>query len=112
MVGMEKCDPAMMAFHLCYSSIKNALDSHINAVVSSSFAQHLIPSEVHMIIISTPCMPSGDKVNMLLEAVEKHISTDSNAVKVFAEVLRKQGSYLTTIGYDLENTYCKYLYIQ
>ena len=86
-VGADTSDPAMMALQMCYSNIKNALDTHINTVVSSSFSQCLIPSDIHSTIISSPSMPSGDKV--------------------FAKILRDQGSYLSVIGSDLENTYCE-----
>ena len=106
-VGVDTSDPAMMALQMCYSNIKNALDTHINTVVSSSFSQCLIPSDIHSTIISSPSMPSGDKVNMFLNAVELQISVDGNSVKVLAEVLRDQGSYLSVIGSDLENTYCE-----
>ena len=98
----------MMAFKLCYSNIKKALDSHITAVADLSFAQSLIPSKVHKTIISTPSMPSGEKVMILLEAVEKRISEGSDKVEVFAKVLRDQGSYLSVIGDDLKNTYREY----
>ena len=94
-----------MALQLCYSDIKIALDSHINVVVSSSFSQCLVPSATHLAIISSLSMPPGDKVNMFLNAVEEKIAADSNSVKVFADVLRDQGSYLGVIGSDLENTY-------
>ena len=107
----ETSNPAMMAFKLCYSSIKKALDSHITAVADSSFAQSLIPSKVHKNIISTPYMPSGEKVKILLEAVEKRISEGSDKVKVFAKLLREQGSYLSVTGEDLMNTYREYIYI-
>ena len=107
---VETSNPAMMAFKLCYSNIKKALDSHITAVADSSFAQSLIPSKVHKNIISTPYMPSGEKVKILLEAVEKRISegSDTCKVEVFAKVLREQGSYLSVIGDDLKNTYREY----
>ena len=95
----------MMAFKLCYSSIKKALVSHITPVADSSFAQSLIPSTVHTNIISTPTMPSGEKMKILLEAVEKRIY---DKVEVFAKVLRDQGSYLSVIGDDLKNTYREY----
>ena len=108
---MDTSDPAMMALQMCYSNIKNALDTHINTVVSSSFSQCLIPSDIHSTIISSPSMPSGDKVNMFLNAVELQISVDGNSVKVLAEVLRDQGSYLSVIGSDLENTYCECHYL-
>ena len=98
----------MMAFKLCYSNIKKALDSHIIAVADSSFAQSLIPSKDHKNIVSTPSMPSGEKVTILLEAVEKHISEGSDKVEVFVKILRDQGSYLSVIGDDLMNTYREY----
>ena len=110
-IGMDTSDPAMMAFQLCYSDIKTALDSHINAVVSSSFSQCLVPASIHSTIICSLSMPSGGKVNMFLNAVEGKISVDSNSVKVFAKVLRDQGSYLNVIGSDLDNTYGEYLYL-
>ena len=100
-IGLD--DPAVMALQLCYSDIKKALDSHITAVVSSSFSQCLIPSDIHSTIISSLSMPSSDKVNMFLNAVERQISADN--IKVFADILRDQGSYLSVIGGDLENTY-------
>ena len=103
-VGVD--DPAVMALQLCYSDIKKALDSHITAVVSSSFSQCLVPSDIHSTIISSLSMPSGDKVNMFLDAVERQISADN--IKVFSDVLRDQGSYLSVIGSDLENTYGEY----
>ena len=108
-IDQDTCDPAMMALQLCYSDIKTALDTHIAVVASSCFSKCLVPAEIHSTIISSPSMPSGDKVNMFLNAVETQISADSNSVKVFAEVLRDQGSYLSVIGIDLENTYCEYL---
>ena len=108
LLGVETSNPAMMAFKLCYSNIKKALDSHITAVADSSFAQSLIPSKVHKTIISTPSMPSGEKVKILLEVVEKRISEDSDKVEIFAKVLREQGSYLSVIGDDLKNTYREY----
>ena len=104
-------DLAVMALQLCYSDIKTALDSHITAVVSLSFSQSLISSDVNSTIINSPSLPSGDKVNMFLNAVEKKIAVDSNSVKVFADVLRDQGSYLSVIGSDLENTYGEYLHL-
>ena len=107
LVGVETSNPAMMAYKLCYSNIKKALGSHITAVADSSYAQRLIPSKVYKNIISTPSMPSGEKVKIFLEAVEKHIS-EGNKVEVFAKVLRDQGSYLSVIGDDLKNTYRKY----
>ena len=107
LVGADTSDPAMMALQMCYSNIKNALDTHLNTVVSLSFSQCLIPSDIHSTIISSPSMPSGDKVNMFLNAVERQISVDGNSVKVLAGVLRDQGSYLSVIGSDLENTYCE-----
>ena len=108
---MDTSDPAMMAFQLCYSNIKKALDSHITVVVSSSFSQCLVSSDIHSTIINTHSMPCGDKINTFLNAVESHISTDSNSVKVFAEVLRDQGSYLSVIGNELEKTYCEYYHL-
>ena len=109
-IGVDtSSDPAVMALQLCYSDIRTALDSHITVVVSSSFSQSLIPSEVHSTIINSPSLPSGDKVNMFLNAVEKKIAVDNNSVKVFADVLRDQGSYLSVIGSDLEYTYGEYL---
>ena len=110
-IGLDTSEPAVMALQLCYSDIKKALDSHINAVVSSSFSQCLVPSDIHSIIISSPSMPSGDKVNMFLNAVERKISADSKSVKVFAKVLRDQGSYLSVIGGDLENTHGEYFHL-
>ena len=107
-IGVETSNPAMRAFKLCYSNIKKALDSHITVVADSSFAQSLIPSKVHKNIISTPYMPSGEKVKILLEAVEKHISESRDTIEVFAKVLRDQGSYLGVIGDDLMNTYREY----
>ena len=107
-LGAETSNPAMMAFKLCYSNIKKALDSHITAVADSSFAQSLIPSKVHKNIISTPSMPSGEKVKILLQAVEKRISEGSDKVQVFANLLRDQGSYLSVTGDDLMNTYREY----
>ena len=107
-IGVDTSDPAMMALQLCYSNLKKALDSHITAVVSSSFSQCLLSSDIHSAIISTHSMPSGDKVNMFLNAVEKKIAVDSHSVKVFAGVLRDQGSYLSVIGNNLEKTYCEY----
>ena len=107
MLGAETSNPPMMAFKLCYSKIKKALDSHIIAVADSSFSQSLISSKVHKNIINTPSMPSGEKIKILLEAVEKQISEGSDKVKVFAKVLRDQGSYLSVIGDDLKNTYCE-----
>ena len=104
-VGVD--DPAVVALQLCYSDIKKALDSHITAVVSSSFSQSLVPSDIHSTIISSLSMPSGDKVNMFLDAVERQISADN--IKVLADVLRDQGSYLSVIGSDLENTYGEYI---
>ena len=98
----------MMAFKLCYSKIKKALDSHVTPVADSSFAKSLIPSKVHKNIISTLYMPSGEKVMILLEAVEKSISEGSDKVEIFAKVLRDQGSYLSVVGDDLKNTYCEY----
>ena len=112
LLGVDTIDPAVMALQLCYSDIKTALDSHINAVVSSSFSQCLVPAGIHSTIICSPSMPSGNKVNMFLNAVEGKISVDNNSVKVFAKVLRDQGSYLTVIGSDLENTYGEYLYLR
>ena len=56
-------------------------------------------------------MPSGDKVNMFLKAVEGKILADKNSIEVFAKVLRKQGSYLSVIGSDLEYTYGEYTFI-
>ena len=110
-VGVDTSDPAVMALQLCYSDTKKALDSHITAVVSSSFSQCLVPSHIHSTIINSQSMPSGDKVNMFLEAVERKISADNNLVKVFAKVLRDQGSYLSVIGSDLENMYGEYLHL-
>ena len=115
-VGVD--NPAVTALQLCYSDIKKALDSHITAVVSSSFSQCLVPSDIHSTIISSSSMPSGDKVNMFLNAVERQISADN--IKVFSDVLRDQGSYLSVIGGDLENTYgeyphplaCRYIFIK
>ena len=104
-VSVGADDPAAMALQLCYSDIKKALDSHITAVVSSSFSQCLIPSGIHSTIINSPSMPSGDKVDMFLNAVERKVSADNNSVKVFADVLKDQGSYLCVIGSDLEYTY-------
>ena len=108
-VGADTSDPAMMALQMCYSDIKNALDTHINAVVSTSFLQCLIPSDIHSTIISSCTFYAlcSDKVNMFLNAVERQIFADGNSVKVFADVLRDQGSYLSVIGGDLENTYCE-----
>ena len=105
-IGLDASDPAVMALQLCYNDIKKALDSHITAVVSSSFSQCLVPLDIHSTIISSPSMPSGDKVNMFLNAVERQISADN--IKVFSDVLRDQGSYLSVIGGDLENTYGEY----
>ena len=110
-VGVNTNDPAVMALQLCYEDIKKALDSHITAVASSSFSQCLVPSDIHSTIINSPCMPSGDKVNRFLDAVERKISADNNLVEVFAKVLRDQGSYLSVIGSDLENTYGEYLHL-
>ena len=111
-IGVDtSSDLAVMALQLCYSDIKTALDSHITAVVSSSFSQSLISSDINSTIINSPSMPSGDKVNMFLNAVERKIAVDSNSVKVFADVLRDQGSYLSVIGSDLENTYGEYLHL-
>ena len=107
-IGVDTSDPALMALQLCYSDIKTALDSHITAVVSSSFSHCLIPPDVHSTIISSPSMPSGDKVNTFLNAVERKISADN--IKVFADVLKNQGSYLSVIGSDLENMYCEYIH--
>ena len=103
--------PAVMALQLCYSDIKEALDSHITTVVSSSFSQCLIPPGIHSNIINSPSMPSGDKVNMFLKAVEGKILADKNLIEVFAKVLREQGSYLSVIGSDLEYTYGEYTFI-
>ena len=108
LLGVETSNPAMMAFKLCYSNIEKALDSHITVVANSSFAQCLIASKVYKTIISTPSMPSGEKVKIFLEAVEKRISEGSDKVEVFAKVLRDQGSYLSVIGDDLKNTYREY----
>ena len=110
LLDAETSNPAMMAFKLCYSNIKKALDSHITVVADSSFAQSLklIPSKVHKTIINTPSMPSGEKVKIFLEAVEKRISERSDKVEVFAKVLRDQGSYLSVIGDDLNDTYREY----
>ena len=55
-------------------------------------------------------MPSGDKVDMFLNAVERKVSADNNSVKVFADVLKDQGSYLFVIGSDLEYTYGEYIF--
>ena len=98
-VGADTSDPAMMALQMCYSDIKNALDTHINAVVSTSFLQCLIPSDIHSTIISSCTFYAlcSDKVNMFLNAVERQIFADGNSVKVFADVLRDQGSYLSVI---------------
>ena len=105
----ESSDPAVMALQLCYSDIKTALDSHINAVIVPSFSQCLVPSDIHSTIVNSPCMPSDDKVNKFLNAVERKIAEDSKLVKVFADILRDQGSYLSVIGSDLENTYGEYI---
>ena len=107
-VGVD--GPAAMALRLCYSDIKKALDSHITAVVSSSFSQCLVPSAIHSTIINSLSMPSGDKVNMFLNAVERKVSADNNSVKVFADVLKDQGSYLCVMGSDLEYTYGEYTF--
>ena len=61
-IGVDTSDPAVMALQLCYSDIKKALDSHITAVVSLSFSQCLLPSDIHSTIISSLSMPSGDKL--------------------------------------------------
>ena len=109
-LGAETSNPAMTAFKLCYSIIKKALVSHTTPVADSSYAQKLIPSKVHKNIISTPYMPSGEKVKILLERVEKRISEGSDKVEVFANILRDQGSYLSVTGDDLMNTYREYLF--
>ena len=110
LLGVDTIDPAVTALQLCYSDIKTALDSHINAVVSSSFSHCLVPASIHSTIICSPSMPSGDKVNMFLNAVEGKILADSNSIKVFAKLLREQGSYLSVIGSDLEYTYGEYTF--
>ena len=43
---------------------------------------------------------------MFLNAVERQIFADGNSVKVFADVLRDQGSYLTVL---LEATWKKHI---
>lgn len=112
-VGVDTSDPGVQAFQQCYSTLQNALDSHIDVIASSCYSRGLIPKSVNATITCTPYMPSGDKVNKFLSSVEEHIAEDHQLVKAFAEVLKKQGSYLSVIGNDLEKTYREYflLYI-
>ena len=71
-IGEDTCDPAMMTLQLCYmySDIKTALDTHITVVASSCCLKCLVPAEVHSTIVSSLSMPSGDKANMFLNAIE------------------------------------------
>ena len=71
-IDQDTCDPAMMALQLCYSDIKTALDTHITVVASSCFSKCLVPAEIHSTIISSPSMPSGDKVNMFLKGARTY----------------------------------------
>ena len=107
---MNADDPGVKAFQQYYSTLKNALDSHINLIASSSFSKCLISADMNAIITCTPSMPSGDKVSLFLNTVEEHIAEDHELVKVFAKVLKNQGSYLSVIGKDLEKTYREYFF--
>ena len=107
-VGVDADDPGVKAFQQYYSILKKALDSHINFIASSAYSQCLISADMNATITCTPSMPSGDKVSLFLSAIEKYVAKDHELVKVFAELLIKQGSYLSVIGNDLEKTYCEY----
>ena len=105
---MDTSDPGVQAFQQCYSTLQNALDSHINVIAPSSYSRDLIPKSVNATITCTSHMPTGEKVNKFLSTVEERIAEDHQLVKVFAEVLKNQGSYLSVIGNDLEKTYREY----
>lgn len=107
-VDVDTDDPGVKAFQQYYSTLQNALNSHIDVIASSSYSQDLIPEIVTATINCTPYMPSGDKVNKFLSTLEERIAEDHELVKVFAEVLIGQGSYLSVIGNDLEKTYREY----
>ena len=107
-IGVDTSGPGVRAFQQYYSTLQNALDSHINVIASSSYSRGLIPRSVNATITCTPYLPSGDKVNMFLSTVEKHIVEDHELVEVFAQVLIDQGSYFSVIGKDLEKTYGEY----
>ena len=106
-VGVDADNPGVKAFQQHYSTLQNALDSHINLIVSSSYSQRLISADMNATITCTPSMPSGDKVSLFLSTVEERIAEDHQLVNVFAEVLN-QGSYLSVIGSDLKKTYREY----
>ena len=105
---MDAGDPGVKAFQQHYSTLQNALDSHINLIASSSYSQRLISADMNATITCTPSMPSGDKASLFLSAIEERIAEDHELVEVFAEVLVNQGSYLSVIGSDLEKTYREY----
>ena len=107
-MGVDTSGPGVRAFQQFYSTLQNALVSHINVIVSPSYSRGLIPTSVNTIITYTPYMPSCDKVNMFLSTVEEHIAEDRELVEVFAQVLIDQGSYFSVIGKDLEKTYGEY----
>ena len=107
-VCVDTNDPGVKAFQQCYSTLQNALDSHINIIASSSYSRGLIPGSVNATITCTSHMPSGDKVNKFLSTVEERIAEDHQLVEAFAEILIDQGSYLSVIGNDLEKTYREY----
>ena len=107
-IGVDTSDPGVKAFQQYYITLQNALDSHIDVIASSSYSRGLISGIVTATITCTPYMPTDDKVNKFLSTVEKHIAEDHKFVKVFAQVLIDQGSYLSVIGNDLEKTYREY----
>ena len=107
-VGVDTSGLGVRAFQQFYSTLQNALVSHINVIAVPSYSRGLIPTSVNAIITCTPYMPSCDKVNTFLSTVEEHIAEDRELVEVFAQVLIDQGSYLSVIGKDLEKTYCEY----
>ena len=80
------------------------LRPHAEDVASSPC---LVPVDIDRGVIFSPDM-SADKVTELLRAVRGYIPKDYKFLLRFAEVLKKEGTFLKLMGDRLENTYKYY----
>ena len=82
----------------------SVLCPHVEDVASSAC---LVPADIDQGVIFSSDM-SADKVTELLRAVHRYIAKDYKSLLRFAEVLKKEGTFLKLMGDRLENTYKYY----
>lgn len=105
---VQQGDPAAMAFKQHLVTLMSVLHPHVEDIASSAC---LIPADIDRDVMYSPEVPSDKKVIEVLNAVQRSITGDSEALLRFVEVLRKEETFLKLMGDRLENTYRENTYV-